>query len=83
MQTHEKIAVTKYTIEEVEDLYAFDAKHSDLMVSTDESETYLFGAYQRTYWFQNDEVSAIPDNAIITHTQLQFDENWVEPEELE
>lgn len=73
MQTHEKIKVTKYTIEEAEDLYAFDAKHSDLMVSTAEAETYLFGAYQRTYWFKE-------GTATITHTRLQFDENWVDPE---
>jgi len=73
MQTHEKIKVTKYTIEEAEDLYAFDAKHSELIATALESETYEFGPYTRTYWFNG-------DTATITHTQLQFDENWVEPE---
>lgn len=76
MQTHEKIAVTKYTIEEVEDLYAFDAKHSELLVSEVDKEIYEFGPCTRTYWFNG-------GTATITHTQLQFDENWVEPEGLE
>lgn len=76
MQTHKKIAVTKYTIEETEDLYAFDAKHSELTNATQVSETYEFGPYTRTYWFNG-------GTATITHTQLQFDDEWVEPEGLE
>ena len=80
MKTHERIRVTKYTIEEAEDLYAFDAKHSELINETQVSETYEFGPYTRTYWFKGVEVVVNPNNASITHTQLQFDENWVEPE---
>jgi len=79
MQTHELIKVTPCTIEEVEDLYAFDAKHSELLLTDTDKDVYEFGPYTRTYWFREDEVS----NASITHTQLQFDENWVEPEEVE
>lgn len=77
MQTHEKIATTilGHVYCAVSDCYDFDAKHSELISTTPDSETYEFGPYQRTYWFDS--------NDSITHTQLQFDENWVEPEGAE
>lgn len=76
MKLHEKMTVTMNTRDSVEACYDFDAWNSKLIATEDDSETYELGPYKRTYWFDKwyDE---------ITHTQLQFDENWVEPEETE
>lgn len=75
MQTHEKIAVTLNTTEAVEALYTFDRAHSNMVVEADNFEIFQFGPYKRTYWFDDDL-----GFYNFTHTQLQFDENWVEPE---